>query len=51
MAKKINQDLVAFAAEAKARHMTYGQLQQLETLEMIKRQNAKQAKEKQEGKE
>lgn len=47
MKKKVNQKLVNFAREAKARGMTYGQLQQLETLQLIKEQDKKK---KQEGK-
>lgn len=51
MGKKVNDELVKFAMEAKARRMTYGQLQQLETLQLIKEQEKKKKKKKmQEGK-
>lgn len=46
MKKEVNSRLVAFAQEAKARGMTYGQLQAMETLAQIKAEKAKKEKEK-----
>ena len=43
--RKPNRDLVKFAQEAKARKMTYGQLQQLETLRMLQELKQKEGKE------
>lgn len=47
--KKNNQALIDFAAEAKARGMTYGKLQALETLAMLKRQEEKAKRQAQKG--
>ena len=44
MGKKINDNLVKFAMKARAQGMTYGQLQQLETLQMLKEQEKKKKK-------
>ena len=51
MGKKVNDELVKFANEASARRMTYGQLQQLETLQMLKEQEEKKKKEEKRCKE
>lgn len=48
--KQPNQALVNFAVEANARGMTYGQLQQLETMEKLKRQEYLAEKKKKGGK-
>ena len=44
MKNQVNSRLVAFAQEAKARGMTYGQLQAMETLAQIKAEKAKKEK-------
>lgn len=45
--KKPKQSIDAFAARAKALGMTYGQLQVLETVEMLRQQREKEKQEKQ----
>lgn len=44
MKKQVNSRLVAFAQEAKARGMTYGELQAMETLAQIKAERQKEEK-------